>query len=175
MAFTETLKLAVKRNAHFCCCLCHALGVEVHHIVPQADGGEDSEENAASLCPSCHETYGANPQKRKFIREARDFWYELCAKRYATDPDRLAELSDKLNNAVTKADLDEATSKIIQLMRAAAANETHPVKLRAQEVARFGSMIAPGVGANRHCRNCGTTIGLYVGDQGRCPTCGTPW
>lgn len=175
MAFADALKLAIKKKAHFCCCLCHSLGIEVHHIVPQADGGENVEENAVPLCPSCHETYGANPQKRKFIREARDFWYELCAKRYATDPDRLDEISEMLKQVVTKPDLDNAISKITQLMRAEAANEEQPVKARAQEVARLASMIAPGVGANRHCKSCGTTIGLFIGDKGRCPDCGTPW
>jgi len=44
------------------------MGVEVHHIISQEEGGSDREENAAPLCPSCHETYGANPQKRKFIK-----------------------------------------------------------------------------------------------------------
>src|ERR1700741_2657614 len=87
MPFTEETKLGVKRKSHFRCCLCHALGIEIHHIVPQADGGLDTHDNAAPLCPSCHETYGANSGKRKFIREARDFWYELCEKRYASDPD----------------------------------------------------------------------------------------
>lgn len=92
MPFTEETKLAVKRKSHFRCCLCHALGIEIHHIIPQADGGLDTQDNAAPLCPSCHETYGANSGKRKFIREARDFWYELCEKRYASDPEHLKGL-----------------------------------------------------------------------------------
>ncbi|MDS4026804.1 MAG: HNH endonuclease signature motif containing protein [Candidatus Contendobacter sp.] len=99
MAFTEETKLAVKRKSHFMCCLCHALGIEIHHIVPQAEGGEDTDDNAAPLCPSCHETYGANSVKRKFIREARDFWYELCEQRYAADPkylDGLKRVEDGL-------------------------------------------------------------------------------
>jgi hypothetical protein len=175
MAFSETLKSTVKKKAHFCCCLCHSLGVEVHHIIPQAEGGEDSETNAAPLCPTCHDMYGANPDKRKFIREAREFWYDLCAKRYATDPDRLNEISEQLKHAATKGDLDDAISRITELMRAAAAGETRPVEARVQEVARLGSMIAPGIGANRRCSKCGTTIALYIGDQGRCPNCGTPW
>lgn len=175
MAFSESQKLKVKQKAHFCCCLCHALGVEVHHIIPEAEGGPNSLANAAPLCPSCHETYGANPTKRKFIREARDFWYEVCTKRYAGDPDRLDEISEKLKNAVTKADLDDAIARITQLMKTEAARNGRTVPQRAQEVARLGSMIAPGVGANRHCERCGTTIGLFVGDQGRCPKCGTPW
>ncbi|MGD0105543.1 MAG: HNH endonuclease signature motif containing protein [Rhodopila sp.] len=69
MAFPERLKLAVKKRADFRCCLCHTLYVEIHHITPQQEGGPDDEDNAAPLCPTCHETYGANPEKRKFIKK----------------------------------------------------------------------------------------------------------
>lgn len=105
MAFTEFLKLSVKKKSHFCCSLCHALGVEVHHIVPQSENGEDTEDNAAPLCPSCHETYGANPVKRKFIKEARDFWYELCSQRYSKDPDALTSISERLEQTASKSDV----------------------------------------------------------------------
>src|SRR2546425_13353225 len=57
----------------------HAAG-DTSHIIPTADGGPDTEDNAAPLCPSCHDIYGANPVKRKLIREVRNFWYELCAR-----------------------------------------------------------------------------------------------
>jgi len=106
MAFSETLKLKVKKRAHFQCCLCHALGVEVHHIVPESESGPDTDENAAPLCPSCHETYGANPDKRKFIREARDFWYELCLNRFPSDAHQLQTISDALRKVATKEDLE---------------------------------------------------------------------
>lgn len=105
MPFSLALKLAIKKKAHFRCCLCHELGVEVHHIIPQEDKGPDTEDNAAPLCPSCHETYGANPTKRKFITEARDFWYEVCAKRYATDPDRLDKIESRISKTATKDDV----------------------------------------------------------------------
>jgi hypothetical protein len=82
MAFSEAVKRAVRSKAHHSCCICKGVGVEVHHIIPQEEGGPDTEENAAPLCPSCHEIYGANKNKRKFIREVRDAWYEICAKRY---------------------------------------------------------------------------------------------
>jgi len=74
------------------------MGVDVHHIIPEQEGGPDTEDNAAPLCPSCHERYGANPQKRKFIREARDFWYDTCERRYASDPQRLDEMTRLLEN-----------------------------------------------------------------------------
>jgi hypothetical protein len=72
--------------------LCQAVLVEVHHIVPQADGGSDDEDNAAPLCASCHEIFGANPTKRKFIVEARDAWYDICAKRYAPESNAIPDI-----------------------------------------------------------------------------------
>jgi len=104
VAFSEVIKLKVKRQAHFRCCLCHSLDVEIHHVIPQAEDGPDTEDNAAPLCPSCHSTYGGNPEKRKFIREARDFWYEYCAKRLSLDRD-LQPISEALKDMATKEDL----------------------------------------------------------------------
>jgi hypothetical protein len=112
MAFSEVLKLSIKRRAHFMCCLCHSLGVEVHHIVPQAEGGADNEDNAAPLCPSCHETYGANPEKRKFIREVRELWCDICARRYAADIDRMDELSAAVSETATRTDLNRAVDEL---------------------------------------------------------------
>jgi hypothetical protein len=101
MSFSEILKSKVRKKAHFSCCLCKAIGIEVHHIVPQEQGGPDTEDNAAPLCPSCHETYGANPEKRKFIREARDLWYEICEKRYAPDSSKLDDIKKALEKMVS--------------------------------------------------------------------------
>ncbi len=112
MPFPETLKLTIKRRAHFMCCLCHSLGVEVHHIVAEAEDGPDTEDNAAPLCPSCHEIYGANAQKRKFIREARELWYDICERRYVSDPDRIDELGSILSETATKADLEQAVQHL---------------------------------------------------------------
>jgi hypothetical protein len=118
MSFAEALKSKVRKKAHLSCCLCKAIGVEVHHIIPQEEGGPDTEDNAAPLCPSCHETYGANPQKRKFIREARDLWYEICEKRYASDVDKLEEIKRLLQHTVSYEDFqsfkEELLSHIIE-------------------------------------------------------------
>ena len=78
MGFSEELKVRIRKKAHHTCCLCKSLGIEIHHIVSEKDGGPDTEDNAAPLCPSCHEIYGGNPDKRKFLREVRDFWYDIC-------------------------------------------------------------------------------------------------
>lgn len=98
--------------AHFQCCLCHDLGVEIHHIVPQGQDGSDEEENAAPLCPTCHETYGDNPRKRKFIREARDFWYEICNSRYASDKDQLDRIADAIQEQATASDFAKVLSEL---------------------------------------------------------------
>ncbi len=96
MAFSEGVKHEVKRKAHFKCCICKNIFVEVHHIIPQAAGGSDDIENAAPLCPNCHTNYGDNPTKRKAIRQLRDLWYELCEKSEMT-PDYTA-FSEKLDD-----------------------------------------------------------------------------
>lgn len=118
MPFPEPLKLTVKKRAHFSCVLCHTLGVEIHHLIPQADGGFDIEDNAVPLCPSCHETYGANPQKRKFIREARDFWYELCDRRYASDTDQIEKILQIVQETSSKKDVGQVLDKIADFQKA---------------------------------------------------------
>lgn len=114
--FTDSLKLVVKRRAHFACCLCHSVGVEVHHIVPQAEGGPDAEDNAAPLCPSCHEMYGANPTKRRFIREAREFWYDVCRQRYGGEQEQLAQLHEAMEAVATKDDLNAAMERLMNFV-----------------------------------------------------------
>jgi hypothetical protein len=106
MGFSEAVKLSAKRNAHFKCCICQrpSVSLEAHHIIPEADGGPDTEDNAAPLCPTCHAEYGANPEKRTAIRVQRDFWYEICANRYAPDADLVRQLIGLLERANTIGD-----------------------------------------------------------------------
>lgn len=117
MGFPESITREIKRQAHFQCCLCKAIGVEIHHIVSQAEGGPDTLENGAPLCPSCHETYGANPTKRKFIREARDLWYEICRIRYASDPSLLKEVRDAVANTATSQEFSELRAEIGHILK----------------------------------------------------------
>jgi hypothetical protein len=117
MAFTEVLKIKIRKRAHFMCCVCKAIGIEVHHIIPQEENGPDMEDNAAPLCPTCHETYGANPQKRKFIREARDHWYEICDKRFNSDPKLLEEIKQLISNAISREDLHAFKKEVISLLQ----------------------------------------------------------
>ncbi|MGQ0602419.1 MAG: HNH endonuclease [Anaerolineales bacterium] len=82
MPFSEAIKAKVQRKANFTCCWCldRQNKVDVHHIIPQSEGGPDTEDNAAPLCGSCHDKYGGNPELRKQIRARRDHWYEVWAK-----------------------------------------------------------------------------------------------
>src|SRR5262249_10551303 len=81
MAFSERVRNLAKYKAAHRCCLCHKPFVEVHHLVPRAQGGTDSLDNAAPLCASCHGLYGGNPDKRKAIRVQRDHWWALIEER----------------------------------------------------------------------------------------------
>jgi hypothetical protein len=80
MPFSESTKLKVKKSADFTCCWCtdRLKKVEVHHIIPQAEEVDDTEDNAAPLCSNCHTLYGGNPELRKEIKDRRDHWYEKC-------------------------------------------------------------------------------------------------
>lgn len=55
--------------------------MEVHHILPESEGGLDTINNAAPLCSSCHDLFGGNPEKRKQIRQMRDHWWEQMDER----------------------------------------------------------------------------------------------
>lgn len=114
MGFSEALKINVRKQAHFSCCLCKKLEVEVHHIVPQSQGERDTLDNAAPLCASCHTTYGANPEKRKLIREARDHWYEICRTRYAAEPKELEEIRRLLRDVAKRNDVSELKGHLVQ-------------------------------------------------------------
>ncbi len=95
MPFPESVKLEAKERAKFHCVACHQPWVEVHHIIPQAQGGTDTVDNAAPLCGSCHNRYGANADLRKQLREMRDHWWRLCAA--AEDSPGYAQLSKRID------------------------------------------------------------------------------
>jgi SOS-response transcriptional repressor LexA len=84
MAFSEQIRLEVRRKSAFCCCRCHEIGIDVHHIVPQSLGGSDDIENAAPLCQNCHDRFGDSVQKRKEITQMRDWWYTVIEEKYGT-------------------------------------------------------------------------------------------
>lgn len=81
MPFSNRIKLEAKRRSAFRCCICYRFFVEVHHIVPQAEGGADTLDNAAALCSECHDLFGGNPEKRAQLREMRDLWWNTMEER----------------------------------------------------------------------------------------------
>jgi hypothetical protein len=57
MSFDANLRTKVLLWCDRHCCLCKkacGINIEVHHIVPEADGGSDEIENAIPLCFDCH-------------------------------------------------------------------------------------------------------------------------
>ena len=79
---TEALLLSARR-----CCVCRrfrGVGVQVHHIVSESNGGSNTLDNAIVLCLDCHMAAGHyNPQHPigiKFspeeLKSHRDSWYE---------------------------------------------------------------------------------------------------
>lgn len=69
MAFSEKIKEEARKLSDGQCVMCkREIALEIHHIIPQEEGGPDTLDNAAPLCANCHEIYGSNPTKRKLIR-----------------------------------------------------------------------------------------------------------
>lgn len=98
MPFSEKIKLEAKKKACFRCVICQKPFVEIHHIVPQANGGSNTIDNAAPLCASCHDLYGGNPEKRKQIREMRDHWFDLMERRFNGEINILEPITENPNN-----------------------------------------------------------------------------
>lgn len=77
------------KACHRRCCICHrfcGVKIETDHIVPAADGGPDTIDNAIPVCFECHaEIHSYNdkhPRGRKFrpdeLRMHKAQWLEIC-------------------------------------------------------------------------------------------------
>jgi hypothetical protein len=180
--FGEGLKLKIRRRAAFRCCRCHEIGVEVHHILPQADGGPDTEDNAAPLCPNCHTWFGANPEKRKEIRQMRDWWYDVCDSKYGSDvshtderlDELLAEMRRNRSNEDARGRVIEEMSKtlreLIETSMPDKRDSDEEVVAKVNEIVT-ATRLGPGTYANVHCTQCNSFIGLLIGSD-KCPNCG---
>ncbi len=121
MDFPESVKLDAKRRAHYQCVVRRrSVFLHVRHIVPQEEDGPGILDNAAPLCVECHDLHGNDPTKRKWLREARDFWWEHCAKQDA-DPAGLTLLArfDQLQTDVTagRRELAEVKTLVVEQLR----------------------------------------------------------
>lgn len=79
MAFDDVVASTVLGKCARCCCLCRRqslVQVQVHHIVPESQGGSDEEDNAIALCINCHtDVHTRAPFTRRFTK------FELIAHR----------------------------------------------------------------------------------------------
>ena len=91
MGFSKGVKDRILVAAARQCCVCHrynGVGVEVHHIIQEADGGPNTYENAIALCFDCHAAAGhynlRHPRGTKYspeeLRLARKTWFEMVEK-----------------------------------------------------------------------------------------------
>ena len=101
MSFLEPIKLEAKKRSHYTCVWCQRTDqfIEVHHITPQEEGGPDTLDNAAPLCPNCHTNLGNNTETRRQLRERRDWLWDHCvkiAKPGLQEAQRLDQLVDSL-------------------------------------------------------------------------------
>jgi 5-methylcytosine-specific restriction endonuclease McrA len=88
MPFSPTVREEVLIRSRRSCCVCRAFAgrdVDVHHIVPQAEGGSDEIDNAIALCDRCHGEAGHYNQQhplgikysRSELRSHRDQWWSF--------------------------------------------------------------------------------------------------
>lgn len=57
MSFPPSVRVQALVACGRYCCLCHkfkGLKIELHHIVQESEGGEDTFENCVPLCFGCH-------------------------------------------------------------------------------------------------------------------------
>ena len=101
MGFPQSVRDQILIDAARHCCVCHrykGVKVEVHHIEPEASGGENIYENAIALCFDCHADSGhynpKHPRGTKFspveLRKAKENWFEMVEShniQQPTEPD----------------------------------------------------------------------------------------
>lgn len=101
MGFPQKVKDQIFADTARHCCVCHrykGVKVEVHHIKQEALGGENTYENAISLCFDCHCDAGhynpKHPRGTKFspseLKKAKQNWIDLVKTnniKEPTDPD----------------------------------------------------------------------------------------
>lgn len=79
-------------QCHRRCCICHrfcGVKIELDHIIPRANGGADTIDNAIPVCFECHaeiHSYNDNhPRGRKFrpdeLRKHKEQWLDICYNR----------------------------------------------------------------------------------------------
>lgn len=97
MAFSDSIRREALVKSIRRCCVCRrytGVGIEVHHIKPQASGGQDTLDNAIVLCFDCHTAAGhyntKHPRGTKYspkeLRQHRDEWWAKVESSGIADP-----------------------------------------------------------------------------------------
>lgn len=179
MAFSEKIINKVKEMADFMCCRCKHISFEVHHIIPQKDGGLDTLENAAPLCPNCHTDFGDNKIKRKEITQMRDLWYKRVKEKYSQQPigysSLLNDINSKLEDLTTNQ--DRALIDLKETLKKVAIETIEHMTAGTAQVTASGianASIAPYQGGKSGISEVYDTnyLGIF-GKRIKCPKCGT--
>lgn len=180
MAFSEKIKLDVKKRAAFRCCRCHEIGIDIHHMVPQAKGGSDDIDNAAPLCQNCHDRFGANPEKQKEIRQMRDWWYDIVIEKYGEDSGskRIEEINELVlqiqkNDEERDEDINKLKIELQDLQKDSLGGLSSGSVQQLTGYYISATRLSKGVYSNFHCGKCNYSIAFLVTDSDKCPNCQT--
>lgn len=88
MGFSSKIQSEILVASARHCCVCHryrGVKVEIHHILPQEQGGQDTFENAIPLCFDCHSDAGhyfaKHPKGTKFspqeLKKHKETWFNI--------------------------------------------------------------------------------------------------
>src|SRR5680860_1676468 len=91
MGFTAKIKEDILVASARHCCVCHrykGVKIEIHHIIPKEQGGEDTFENSIALCFDCHSDAGhyfaQHPKGTKFsikeLKKHKESWFSIVEK-----------------------------------------------------------------------------------------------
>lgn len=89
MPFSHWVKQEALVRSRRCCCVCQEFAgraTNVHHMLPESNGGSNDLENAIVLCLRCHAEVGhynvrhpiGNKYSPEELRRHRDEWWEWC-------------------------------------------------------------------------------------------------
>jgi len=177
MPFSDKIREEVLKKSHMTCCVCRSHpAIHVHHIKPQKDGGLDTEDNAAPLCPNCHDTYGANPEKRRFITRNRDDWYEMCENQSPANAEQIQEMLDKFGKYVaTKEDVQQAVwylEERVQNIMSEPLSISEQVVQLSDVTATFSTALYGLPVSVNYCGWCGSPVNDEAWEKKVCPHCG---
>jgi hypothetical protein len=97
MGFSDKVKHEIFVLSARHCCACYepkGLNIEVHHIIPRSQGGEDTLENAIALCFDCHADAGhyfaGHPKGSKLnpeeLKKHKEKWFKIVSEHRINEP-----------------------------------------------------------------------------------------